>query len=601
MTGPNDRSSPDDRSGSDAATVEVIRNYLTSAATEMQRTLVRTAYNTVIYEILDFGISIYDADLNLVADSPGLALFLGANDVAVRNAVDHVGVENLDPGDVLLLNYPYWSGTHTLDICLVSPVFHDGRLVGYTTCRAHWLDLGAKDTGYVLDSTDVHQEGLVFPGTKVYKGGEPDEEILDLIRFNSRMPEKVIGDLNAQISAIRTGNERVRELVDRYGIGAVDAAIETIVDHGEQAARAAVEELPDGTWAGVDFADGVGRVPDDGIRIEAAVTVDGDEFTVDLSASAEEVDEPLNVPLGMTETICKLCFKTVTTPSEDSNEGQYRPLNVVAPEGSVFNAQYPAPTFTLWTAIVAIDVIYQALADAIPGEVPASSGGEPVAIQIYGEHPETGRLFVEANNDAVGWGATTGQDGENALMHVSETMVQNIPVEVFENKAPVRIDRLELRQDSGGAGEYRGGLGTCRDFRVTDPTGALSIVQRSRSVGWGLDGGEPGARTVFVLDELEPDWRDRIDVLVDNDYLYDQEEGKWTGMMRGEFKPGEVISVRSGGGGGYGDPHDRDPERVLSDVRAGYVSREAAREEYGVAITEDGDLDRERTEALRDE
>lgn len=170
----------------------MIRNYLNSAATEMQRTLTRTAYNAIIYEIFDFGLSMYDADLRLLSDSPGLSLFLGANDFSVRKGVEQVGEENLEPGDVLMLNYPYWNSSHTLDVCLFAPVFRDGELIGYTASRAHWLDLGAKDEGYVLDSTDMHQEGLVFPGTKVYKRGEPDEEILDLIRFNSRIPDKTL-------------------------------------------------------------------------------------------------------------------------------------------------------------------------------------------------------------------------------------------------------------------------------------------------------------------------------------------------------------------------------------------------------------------------
>ncbi|WP_135822191.1 hydantoinase B/oxoprolinase family protein [Halostella litorea] len=583
----------------DAATIEVIRNYLTSAAAEMQRTLVRTAYNTVVYEILDFGISMYDADLNLIADSPGLALFLGANDGAIEKAVDYVGKENLDPGDVLMLNYPYWSGTHVLDMCLMSPVFYEDEIVGYTTCRAHWLDLGAKDPGYVLDSTDMHQEGVIFPGTKVYKGGDPDEEILDIIRFNSRIPDKVVGDLHAQVSSLQTGNKRLRELYGKYGEGAVEEAIDTVIDHGEETAREAVADLPDGTWTGVDYADGVGRDPDDGIRVQADVTIDGDEFTVDLSGSADEVEEPLNIPRGMTETICKLCFKTVTTPEEDSNGGQYRPLEVIAPEGNVFNAQYPAPTFTVWTAITGIDVIYKALAKAMPDRVPAASGGEPVGVQIYGEHPDTGEMFVEANNDAVGWGATRTQDGENALMHISETMVRNVPVEVFENKAPVRLQRLELREDSGGTGTHRGGLGTRRDYEFTEPTGALSILQRSRSPGWGHEGGGPGARNVVVVDADDPD-EERISVLVDNDYLYDADDGKrYAGMMRGDFEPGETLSVRTGGGGGVGDPTDRDPGAVREDVVDGYVSRDVAREEYGVVVTDDGEIDWDATEARR--
>jgi len=584
----------------DPATVEVVRNYLTSAATEMQRTLIRTAYNTIIYEILDFGISMYDADKNLIADSPGLPVFLGANDHGLKRAVEHVGEENLDPGDILVCNYPYWSGTHTLDVLLFRPVFHDGDLVGYTTSRAHWLDLGAKDSGYVLDSTDIHQEGLIFPGTKVYEEDEAREDILDLIRFNSRIPDKVIGDLNAQIAALRTGERRMQELYDKYGAATVDACIDSVIGHGETSARNAVEELPDGTWSAVDYADGIYRDEDDLIRMEVEITIDGDEFTVDFSGSADQVDEPLNIPIGTTESISKLAFKTVTTPDQDSNAGQYRPLNVVAPEGNIYHATYPAPTFTIWTAIVGLNPIYEALAKALPDRVPASSGGDLCDIMLYGEHPDTGRQFVEALNEAVGWGGTADHDGQNALMHVSETMVRNIPVEVFENKAPIQFDRLQLRQDSGGPGRRRGGLGIRRDYRVTHPVGALSIIQKTKTEGWGLKGGEPGAKNVVALCP-EGDWEDRIEVFVDNDDLYDAEDEdvKYAGMFRGTFQPGEVISNRSGGGGGFGDPYNRPPGAVREDVIDGYVSREAAREDYGVAITEDGEIDREETERLR--
>lgn len=569
----------------DAATVEVIRNYLTSAATEMQRTLIRTAYNAIVYEILDFGISMYDRDMNLIADSPGLALFLGANDYGLEKAVEHVGEENLNPGDILIMNYPYWSGTHTLDVLVFAPVFQEEELIGYTTCRAHWLDLGAKDSGYVLDSTDIHQEGLIFPGTKVYKKGEPDEEILELIRFNSRIPDKVIGDLNAQFAALNTGNTRLKELHEKYGTETVDAAIEEIFDHGERNAREAVADLPDGTWSAVDYADGTpgsdrGQKKEDLIRLEAEVTIDGEEFSVDFSGSQGEVNEPLNIPYGTTETIAKLCFKTVTTPEQHSNAGQYAPLETVAPEGNIFHATYPAPTFTIWTAILGIDVVYKALAKAIPGKVPASSGGDLLSIMVYGENPETGRQFVEANNEGVGWGAAPDHDGANALMHISESMVQNVPVEVYENKAPLEIDQLALRQDSGGAGEYRGGLGIRRDYRFTHPVGALSIIQKTKTDNWALDGGSPGDRNAVVL---HPDT--------------DREE--WTGMMRETFDTGEGLSNRSGGGAGRGDPSDRPPERVREDVIDGYVSRAAAREEYGVAITEDGEIDHEETESLR--
>jgi N-methylhydantoinase B len=563
----------------DAATVEVIRNYLTSAAAEMQRTLVRTAYSTIIYEILDFGISVYDRDLNLIADSPGLSLFLGANDYSIQKAVEYVGEENMNPGDVLIMNYPYWSSAHTLDVCLFSPVFHDDELIGYTVCRAHWLDLGAKDQGYVLDSTDRYQEGLVFPGTKLFKEGEPDPELMDIIRFNSRMPDNVIGDINAQVAALNTGKKRLRELHGKYGSETVDACISEILDHGERSARSAIEDLPDGTWNAVDFADSDG-VTDDPIRMEVTVTIDGDEFEVDFTGSNDQVTGPMNVPIGMTETICKLCLKTLTTPDENSNGGHYESLRVTAPEGCVFHATDPAPTFVLWTAILAIDVIFKALAKGMPDRIPASSGGDLCAMMVFGVHPETGRQFLESSNEGVGWGASEGQDGGNALMHLSESIVQNSPIEVFEKKAPVRFNKLELRQDSGGIGEFRGGLGIQRDYQFTSSLQSLSVLKKTKTEGWGLEGGSPGKKNALVLHPGT-----------------DREER--TGTMRGEFEPGDVVSNRSGGGGGYGDPMERDPEAVHRDVVRGYVSRESARNDYGVEITDGNDIDWERTDELR--
>ncbi|WP_135822189.1 hydantoinase B/oxoprolinase family protein [Halostella litorea] len=587
----------------DPATVEVIRNYLTSAATEMQRTLVRTAYNTIVYEILDFGISLYDADLRLVADSPGLAIFLGSNDEGIEAGVEHVGKENLNPGDVVLCNYPYWSQAHTLDVLMFSPIFVDDELEGFAACRAHWLDLGAKDEGYVLDSTDVYQEGVVFPGTKVYKGGEPDEEILDIIRFNSRIPDKVLGDLNAQIAALRTGTRRLQELHEKYGSETVDAAIEGLFDHGAKTAREAVADLPDGTWSATGYADGI-DAGDDLVEIVATVTVDGDEFTIDLTDSADQLDTPYNDTGG--DALGKLCFKTVTTPHEDSNYGLYEPLSVETRPGSIFEPTEPAPTFVGWTGILAVDVVYEALAKGMPDRIPASSGGDLCSIMLYGDDPDTGRSFVEANNEGVGWGATDERDGPNALMHVTETMVQNLPVEVLEQKAPVEIDRLALRQDSGGPGKRRGGLGIRRDYRFTHPAGALSIVQKTRTEGWGLAGGEPGATNVVAL--ATDDAADRVQVLVDNDDRYDASADDlggpdasvaYAGMFRGSFEPGEMVSNRSGGGGGYGDPYDRDPEAVREDILDGYVSAEQAADRYGVVVTDDGELDEAATAARR--
>ena len=251
----------------DGATVEVIGSYLVSAAEEMRRTLIRTAFNPVIYEVLDFGISIYDRALDLIAEAPGLAFFLGANDYAIRKGVEYVGEANLDPGDIVLMNYPYWNAAHAMDVTLFAPVFGGGdtRPFAYTCIRAHWMDLGAKDPGYVLDSTDMHQEGLIFPGTKVYKRGQPDREILELIRFNSRMPQLVMGDLEAQVAATRTGERRLHQILEKFDRGVLNEAIARMHEHGERVTSKALQALPHGTWTAEDFIDDDG-VSDDLIK-----------------------------------------------------------------------------------------------------------------------------------------------------------------------------------------------------------------------------------------------------------------------------------------------------------------------------------------------
>lgn len=586
----------------DPATTEVIRKYLVSTANEMERTLIRTAYNAIVYEVKDFGISIYDRRLNLLADSPGVTLFLGANDYGIRKGVEYVGADALDPGDIVLLNYPYWSSRHPQDACVFAPLFYEGDVVAYPVVRAHWVDLGQRDAGYLLDATNVHQEGLLLPGVKIFKAGEPDEELLDVIRFNSRSPSKIIGDLNAQVAAVRTGQRRLRDLYEKYGEPTVEASIRAILAHGEEKAREATASLPNGQWTGVDYLDSDG-INDELVRMEAEVTVTDDEFTIDLSGSADAVEGPFNVPIGLTQSFCKLCFKTVTTPDEPSNGGQYAPLSVVAPEGSLFHATYPTPTYAITTAVVAIEVVLKALAEEIPDRLPASTGGELGNVAMYGRDPASGETFVQASNTGVGWGASPGGDGSNALMHYSESTVRNVPIEIWEAQTPVRVNRLELRQDSGGAGEHRGGLGIRIDYEaIDDSLVAKSFNIKTRTEGWGVHGGRPGARgaTVLYPDRSDGSWTDRFDVLVDNTDDYDgRDDGIWAGLFQASLGAGEVVSVRTGGGGGYGDPMERDPEAVAADVENGYVSRTAARETYGVAVTADHAVDAEETAALR--
>jgi len=590
----------------DPATTEVIRHYLVSAATEMERTLVRTAYSTIIYEINDFGLSIFDRDFNLLADSTGLPLFLGANEYAIRQTFENGTFEALEPGDVIFMNVPYWSGAHTNDGVLIAPVFIDNEVVAYTVVRAHWTDLGGKDPGYILDSTTVHHEGIMIPGAKIVRRGEPNQELLSILRANSRAPETIMGDFNAEVAALRVGVERVSELYQKYGVATIEAAVDHILSVGEEQARAAVRALPDGEWEAEDWMDNDG-INDDLVRLHAKVTVKGDEMTVDYSGSSDQVDGPINLSFGMAQSAARICFKTLTTPNEPSNGGQFRPLKVIAPEGNIFNAQYPAPVFTIWAGVVGMETIYQALAKAYPNKVPASSGGDLGDPGFYGKEPYTGRQVWHQTNAGVGWGARHDRDGINTTQHISMCTVKNIPVEIVESRLPVMVDRAGFRQDSGGAGRFRGGLGSVRDYRFLAPFGALVIVKKTRAKGWGLDGGKPGPGNVSIIipDTTKDDWQQHLDddiiVYSDNRHLYPDKLDNhiYCGMVRGEFREGDIISYLADGGGGYGNPFTRPAERVREDVIDGYVSRDAAEHDYGVVLTDDLNIDQVATESLR--
>lgn len=553
----------------DGATVEIIRNYIVSVSEQMRRTLVRAAFNPVIYDVLDFGISLYTADLDLMAEAAGITHFLGANDHAIVKGTEYVTRDRMRPGDVYVLNYPYWSGAHSYDAMLFAPVFHAGVAgpAAFLAVRAHWMDLGAKDPGYVLDSTDMHQEGLIFPGTRIVADGEPIRDILELIRFNSRLPEVTIGDFHAQLAALRTGEARLREVWDKFGYPTVLAAVRRIIDHGEAQARRAVAELPDGSWTADDYIDD-DYITDDLIPITVRVTIAGDTMTADFTGSSPAVAGPVNLPIGSTMGIAKAIFKELTTGSLPANAGHFRPLTVITEPGSIFDARYPSATFTQWSAIVAFELMHKALSAAI-ASIPASSGGDEPGFMALGHDTRTGSDFVVSNNEGIGWGGTRSHDGGSAQQHPSQTTVRNTPVEVLEHKATLLHERLELIPDSGGPGRHRGGLGVLREVTYTEPGEVLSMKKRSKTPPWALAGGvepEPSSMTLWPGTDREL----RV------------------GMYRAPMAAGDRFVNRTAGGGGHGHPYDRDPVAVVADVRDGYVTIAAAAQDYGVVVDADG-------------
>lgn len=567
----------------DSITVEVIRNYLLSAAREMNRSLIRTSYNTIVYEINDFGLGIYDRRCRLLAEAPGLAIFTRANDYALMKILEFLGEDNIHPGDLILLNYPYWSSTHTLDVTASSPIFFKDKLVGFTAVKIHWLDLGQKDPGYCLDTTDIQQEGLFMPCSKIYKRGVLNKELEDIIRFNCRMPDRVLGDMNAQISACRTGERRIQELVEKFGLDTFEEAVEEILDHGERLARARLAALPKGTWTAEDWVDDDGVDKDTMVKIKATVTVTDDEMVVDFAGSSPATRGPINIPIGCTMGVAALIFKAITTPDSPANEGNFRPLRVEAPPGSLMHAVSPSATFTLWPALLATEVVTKALAQGMPDIIPACSGGDICDVMGVGVNPRTGKVWLEATNEGVGFGGHLAADGEDGIMHLTEPGCRNNPIEVLETKAPLLIENYGLRQDSGGPGAHRGGLGITRTYRFLAQSSALTLVKKTKTKPWGMAGGGDGENCHVIL--RPGTQREQV-----------------TGMVNESMAPGDVLVNCSGGGGGWGNALKRDPEKVMDDVRNDLVSLEHAREDYGVAIDPATmTLDAAATAALRQE
>ncbi|MFT4042374.1 MAG: hydantoinase B/oxoprolinase family protein [Gordonia sp. (in: high G+C Gram-positive bacteria)] len=553
----------------DGATVEVIRNYVVSAAEQMRRTLIRSAFNPVIYDVLDFGISLYNGDCLLMAESSGITHFLGANDRALIEGTNYIGVDRMSEGDVFILNYPYWSGAHSYDAMLFAPVFYKSGAVpsAYIAIRAHWMDLGAKDAGYVLDSTDIHQEGVIFPGTKIVDRGELVHDIIELIRFNSRLPELTIGDFHAQLAAIRVGERNLHQIWDKFTVRIVDQAVRQVIEHGELRARQKVRDLPDGSWSAMDYLDD-DNISDDLIEMRVKITISGDSLTIDYTGSSPVVPGPVNLPIGSTEGIAKAVFKALTTPDEPSNAGHFRPLHVIAEPGSIFNAQYPAATFTQWSAIVATELAHKALSQAV-ASIPASSGGDEPGFMALGHDSRTDRDFVVSNNEGIGWGATVGHDGGNAQQHPSQTTVRNTPIEVLEHKATLLHHRLELIPDSGGAGKFRGGVGVLREVEFVENGEVLSMKKKTKTRPWALAGGQEPEPSAMIL------WPET-------------DRARRVGMYRAVMSAGDRFLNTTAGGGGYGNPLERDPDSVVADVLDGYVSADVACELYGIDVAPDG-------------
>lgn len=569
----------------DVVVTEIIRNGMVAATEEMKSNLMRTAYNMIIYEALDFTVGLFDREGNTVSIGIGLPMFIRGMSNTVKRMIDQYGHGQMVPGDVLLTNDAYITGSHLNHMTFVVPIFFEGQVEGFSACMAHWQDIGGSLDGMTFD---IYSEGLQMPIVKVYRAGLPNEEVFRIIELNVRLPERAMGDLRAQIAAVKTGEKRFLQMLGKYGKQTVLGAITQIFEQSDAASRAALRAMPDGEYLAESFLDDDGVNIGQRIPIRVKVRIHGDEMTIDLSDVSDQVKGFYNSGEAAGIACAQVAFKCLVAPNElPINDGCFRALTVVLPEGKVINARRPAPMRWWMTyPMTVVDTVFRALAPAIPDKVIAAHHADLCIASVHGRQPKDNKLFLYLGGlIGGGWGAKQGEDGMSATIAINDGDTHNGPSEQVEAKYPLLVERYALREDSGGAGTFRGGLGNEQVIRVLSEIMFNTQMERVECRPWGLFGGLSAMGNEVALRRAGHD-----------EVTYST--GKVFSQM---LKTGDTWTLRSGGGGGFGNPTERDIARVESDVFNGYVSLESARQHYGVVIDKATcKADRDATAQLRE-
>jgi N-methylhydantoinase B len=553
----------------DPVTSEIIRNTLIAITDEMKTNLMRTAYNPIIYEALDYTVGLFDAQGNTVSIGLGLPMFIRGLSDAIKAKLAFYGPDGIEPEDILLTNDAYIMGSHLNHMIFTLPVFHEGELVAFASSMAHWQDVGGTLGG---QTRDIYSEGLQLPIVKIFKRGVQDRELTEIIRSNVRIPELAMGDFRAQVAAIRTGQRRANALFERYGKAAVSGSIRNIYDQSERLSRVAVRAIPDGTYEAESYMDDDG-VGTEHVALKVRVVVAGDEMTIDLSEVSRQVAGYFNSGATAGRSAAQVAFKCVTTPRLfPINDGSFRPLTVILPPGRVVSAVKPA-AMRQWMTIpmTVVDTIFKALSPAIPERVIAGHHADLCSTNVFGTDPRSGRFYVASVGlPGGGWGAKFDGDGRSATVCINDGDTHNSPTEATEVKLPILIERYALRPDSGGAGRYRGGLGVTKHMRALAPVNIITRMERTQCAPWGLQNGKAGLPN-------------RVHVRRADGSVMQPPNGKLQATL---LAPNDALVIESGGGGGFGDPRERSLDAIRGDVRSGYVSREAALADYGLAEDE---------------
>lgn len=542
----------------DPITLEIIQNSLQSAADEMFAAMRKTAMSSIIYEVLDMGTGITDAEGRIASSGAGIPAFIGVLDKSVQFILGKH--DEIKPGDVFITNDPWHGGvTHLNDLVLAMPVFAEGKLIAWAANIAHNSDVGGMAPGSLSgEATEIFQEGLRLPAVKLIREGVTDQAVMDIITTNSRMPDFLLGDVWAAIASVRVGAKRLEDLAQKYGAGTFTEAMESFMEFGHKSASAELANLPKGTFE-------LSEEQDDGRIYNVKVTITDDDFIVDLRDNPDQDPGCTNTSRDGTMICAQMVFKSVTDPDTPANDGSFRPLQVLTREGSVFHAREPAAIgFYFETEVRVYDLIWRCLAPHIPDRLPAGHFSSICGTFIGGIHPDTGRQYTIIEPQIGGWGAWDGRDGNPCIFSGFHGETYNTPAEISEARNGLYVDRMALNTEPGGEGEFTGGRGLVLEYRIRTENGFVTAgYTRSKIKPWSLEGGEEGSGN--YVEVVKPDGTER--------YSFVSGLGLTTD---------DVVRVVTSSGAGFGNPRNRSRESIDQDIKNGLISEERAKSVYGL-------------------
>lgn len=558
----------------DPFTLEIVKDSLLSAGDEMFVALARTSMSPIIYEVLDYASGLTDAEGNLLTQGNGVTGFIGMLTFMVKETLKKYPGDQLHEGDIIIINDPYQGGgSHLSDVGLVMPIFYEGKLVAFSANKAHWTEVGGKDPGsFTNDSISIFQEGLQFSCIKLYNKGIINDGIVEIIRSNVRFPELSLGDMYAQVAALKTGERRVKELCEKHSVDTILASITYHLDHGEAISRQELKKLPKGEFYAEDFidTDGIGNGP---FPIKVKVTITDEAFICDFRGSSPQVPGPMNCSYTGLASAVRAIFLAITNPAQDVNDGVFRPLEIIVDPKSIMSAERPVPVSNYFeTLLGSLDLVWKALAPHLPERLNAGQFLSVCAVTLSGTHQDTDEPFLIVEPSVGGWGAGANQDGASGQFCFADGETYNVPVEVAETRYGVMLDEYALRTEGNGAGvgEFMGGKGVIRSYRaMTDQQAVTVTFGRNKFLPWGVDGGAQGSPNEFYVKKANG-----------------EVDGPYGVYPRYPLNKGDVVQLMTGTGGGYGDPLNRPAQQVVQDVKNGYITAAEAARYYQVNVNE---------------